>query len=65
MVAGIGPAKDQASQYSSIEMEGIHKTPLLAEELLAIDGHWERKNTQYSSVVWLLIGGHVPVDGTL
>jgi hypothetical protein len=46
-------------------MEGIHRIRSLAEEhLIAAGGHGEKK-TQYSSVVWLMVGGHVPVNGTL
>lgn len=47
----MGPAKYQASQYSSIDMEGIHKMPPLPEELLAPDGHWEKKTSVFFSGV--------------
>lgn len=36
-------ADDKASQLFSMEQEEAHETPHLAEELLAVDGQWEKK----------------------
>lgn len=64
MVDNIRSENDQTSQYSIIKMKGNHKIPPLPEELIAFHAYWEKK-TQYSSVMWLMVGGRVPLGDTL
>lgn len=47
LFAQVLPSQDQTNQHSSNDRRDSHKLPLLAEELLAVDGFW-RRESQFS-----------------
>lgn len=57
-------AHDQAGQYSSIEGGEAHNPPPIAEELLLVDGSWERES-QFSLRVAPGGSNYALVDGPM